>query len=1235
MNENREAAYYQLIQKLFECSSEEEPQILGAHLELLEPKLLQTIVTIVNQFDANENQNVANFLINLALRLGEWLGSHNQASTIRKQTADILLQWGIEEFYISQFLLAFQCWEKSLSIYKTIDDCKGEADALGNLGLAYHCLGEYERAIAFHEQHLAISREIKDRQGETNALGNLGNAYYSLGEYERAIAFHEHHLAISQEIKDRQGETNALGNLGNAYYSLGEYKRAIAFHEQHLAISRGIKDRRGEGASLGNLGNAYHCLGEYERAIAFHEQHLAISREIKDRQGEATSLGNLGNAYYSLGEYERAIAFHEQSLAIKREIKDRSGEASSLANLGNAYYSLGEYERAIAFHEQCLAISREIKYRQGEAVSLGSLGNAYRSLGEYERAIAFHEQHLAISREIKNRQGEAVSLGSLGNAYRSLGEYERAIAFHEQCLAISREIKYRHGEASSLGNLGNAYDCLGKYERAIAFHEQHLAISREIKDRHGEATSLGNLGNAYCSLGEYERAIAFHEQHLAISREIKNREGETSSLGNLGNAYHSLGQYKQALSFHKQCLAISREIKYRRGEADALGNLGNAYDSLKKYEQAIAFHEQSLAIKREIKDREGEAISLNNIGNTYHELQQPEKAIQNYRNSLKIATAKTMPDICFKAGRNLGNIGFTQGDWHLALEGYEPVMQAVEQLRKGSTTDKRRQEIIKDAISVYANAVQCYINLKQYDKAVETADRSRSRYLADLFYSSKNLYPEGEIPPEVAAYYRLQEQINRLRSNNESIPQLPTSHQPTPNSDAIIKKIEELEAEKQQAWQKIRNQDQVLAGQLQPDPLSFQQMQALIANAETAILNFYTTSEHTHIFILRQNQLPQLHTCEGQGMETFQDWLLNNWLKLYVEDQPVWQNQMGKLLAELANRLQISQLIDDYLQGIKELIIIPHLYLHQIPFAALPLNDVSIPESDTASVNPRGLQSVSKPAAKPAQTPIQQPEYLSNKFRLRIVPSCQILNFCHQRGNLKPATMGIVENTTDDLIFTGYECEILATMHQVDKSSRLQYQEATIGNYQKLLDRVEVLHSSHHASSQLDNSLESKLILFDGDINLGRIFTWRFSHLAEVFLSCCETNLTLTQITDDPLSIASGFLCAGARNVVSTLWAVDDLATALFSILYYQEKQSHTRSEAIRQAQFKLRNLTGSELSANYQKQLEDYFESQEWGENKAETIKNVRVGLNLLSRKELPFVSPYYWAGFVSQGLA
>lgn len=733
---------------------------------------------------------------------------------------------------------------------------------------------------------------------------------------------------------------------------------------------------------------------------------------------------------------------------------------------------------------------------------------------------------------------------------------------------------------------------MGQYEKAMDYYQKSLVTTRAMNDPRIQGNLLNALGNIYFSIKQYEQAFICHTQHLDIALEIKDLRHQVVSLHSLGNVCKALKRFEDAITILQQSWKIAKEIQDSQGKASALGSLGIVYSSLGQYEQSITFHQQHLNIARELKARQLEGVALNNIASAYQQLQKIEVAIEKYRDCLKIATPKTMPPLCFTAGRNLGNLGLTEGNWQLALEGYEPAIQAVEQLRKGSTTDQRRQEIMADAFSVYANAVQCYINLKQYDKAVETADRSRSRHLADLF-ASKDLYPQGEIPPEVEEYYRLQQQSNRFRfSDNDGTKAFATTRQAPPNSDLMLEKIKELEDEKQKAWLKIRSKDPVLAGQLQPDPLDFQRMQGLIPDAETAILNFYTTPEHTHIFILRKNQPPQLHTCEGQGIETLQNWILNNWLIPYKkENNTAWKHQMGEFLSELAKRLQLNQLISQHLTDIKELIIIPHLYLHQIPFAALPLNHIPIPNSNITSDTTRIPKLVSQPIVNSANpSPQKQPEYFSDQFRIRIVPSCQILNYCHQRGNLKPSTMGIVENATGDLVFTGYECETLATLHNVDPDSHLQYKQATISNYQQLLNQVQVLHSSHHASSQLDNSLESKLYLFDGDLNLGRIFTWRFSNLAEVFLSCCETNLTKTKITDDPLSIAAGFLCAGARNVVSTLWKVDDLATALFCILYYQEKQDKSRSEAIRKAQFKLRNLTGDELDANYKQQLEDYF---------------------------------------------
>ena len=178
---------------------------------------------------------------------------------------------------------------------------------------------------------------------------------------------------------------------------------------------------------------------------------------------------------------------------------------------------------------------------------------------------------------------------------------------------------------------------------------------------------------------------------------------------------------------------------------------------------------------------------------------------------------------------------------------------------------------------------------------------------------------------------------------------------------------------------------------------------------------------------------------------------------------------------------------------------------------------------------------------------------------------------------------------------------------------------------------------------------------------------WRLPHLQDVFLSCCETNLGMIELSDDPLTIATGFLCAGARNVVSTLWKVDDLATAIFSIIYYQlHKDGLDRPTALKQAQYQLKNLTGEQLKQKFYPQMHSYLQTQQKLADKKfkqtksqlkqltkgtseykqiETEKNewrkinYQLGKNkaLLEtylEQSLPFAHPYYWAGFISQGL-
>jgi CHAT domain-containing protein len=627
------------------------------------------------------------------------------------------------------------------------------------------------------------------------------------------------------------------------------------------------------------------------------------------------------------------------------------------------------------------------------------------------------------------------------------------------------------------------------------------------------------------------------------------------------------------------------------------------------------------------------AILQNNLGNAYRDQGSIALAIAHYRLALEIHTPEIYPAEAVRTARNIGNTAFKSEIWKEAIDGYSIAINAVEISRIWLKSEYRRQEILEESIDVYQNMVQSCINAGQIEKAFEYSERSRSKRLVDLM-ASNDLYQSGEIPPEVKEllqqYEELQQKIDRERV--EAL-LLVGRHRPKSDNNgsqtraafqAYNEAIASLEAEKQQIWEQLRRLDPVLAGEIQVSSPDFSAIQKLIDQPTTAILSFYTTSTDTYIFVVQQHKIT-LHTCVGQGLETLQNWISQNWLLPYVSDRQTWVSQINPVLKELAQRLELQKLISEHLEGIQELILVPHQLLHQIPFAALIIKDC---------------------------------KYLGDEFLIRYTQSCQILEFCQQRPTVETLDvtylqLGTVEDTENNLPCASFEGEKIASLYNIPKENRLiGSSEATCDNYRQLAKQIQVLHSCHHAESRLDNPLESKLRLGDGSITLGQLMSpsWRLPNLLDVFLSCCETNLGTPSLTDDILTLSTGFLCAGARSVISTLWAVNDLGTALFSIFYYQHrKQGKTRPQALKEAQIQLRQL-----------QKEDFTEiskQAEIGRKEARSKRNlhppdspaywecdrqykkyagVAIEIEKIKKmtEEFPFDHPRYWAAFTCQGL-
>ncbi len=937
--------------------------------------------------------------------------------------------------------------------------------------------------------------------------------------------------------------------------------------------------------------------------------------------------------------------------------------AEMQCNLGLVYvsriygYKHENIEKAISACHEALKIIKREDMPEMWATIKNNLARAYcdRIYGDkaenLEQAISLFKAALSIHTrqsfpkewaKLKHNLGEAFLKRVKGDKAENL---DKALHYLSSALSVYTKETFPTLWANSLNTLGAIFverihgDRAENLEMAISCFQAALQVRTCEALPYDWAQTIINLANAYRErirgnpVENLTIAIEAYKAALQVyTKEALPREWAITQ-NNLGIAYlkspyiyHKKYQ-ERAIAAFEAALEIYTQETFPMDWAMAQKNLGIVYsqriigNKAENLDRAIKYYEAAFQVFTRNSLPEYWAKNQSNLAIAYTHLGKLDKAIACCRLALEIFTATAFPLECLTTSKQLGEIATNAKLWLEAIEGYSLAIEAVETSRTWATSEFRRQEILEAAIDVYQEMVQACINAGEIEKAFEYAERSRSKRLVDLM-ASNDLYQSGEIPPAVKdllqQYEELQQQIDRERDrpkSNDNRSQTRAAFQ------AYNEAIASLETEKQQVWEQLRRLDPVLAGEIQVSAPNFSAIQKLIDQPNTAILSFYTTDNDTHIFILRQNQIT-LHTCIGQGLKTLQNWIFENWLLVYVGDRKTWGSQINHILSELAQRLQLPELISQKLEDIEELILVPHLVLHQIPFAALP---------------------------------IANNQYLGDKFLIRYTPSCQILEFCQQRDKIESSdrSYGIVENATDDLPCASFEGEQLAKLYEIPSVQRLRgSNQATKARYRQLAEQVQVLHCCHHAASRLDNPLESYLQLGDGNITLGQLMTpgWRLPNLWDIFLSCCETNLGTTSLTDDILTLSTGFLCAGARSVVSTLWKVDDLATAILSIFYYQHrKQGKSCSKALQQAQMNLRNLRKQDCKEIFpeiearEKQLiqsrKQYsrgsVEYREW-----EREYNMYARVNRLiqqtetSTEKFPFSHPRYWSAFICQGL-
>ena len=913
-----------------------------------------------------------------------------------------------------------------------------------------------------------------------------------------------------------------------------------------------------------------------------------------------------------------AIEKNVQALSLFEAAGDSYRQALTAQQTGFAHLQLNEARSAIGYFDQALSLGQKLGERRLEATAHNFLGGAYDILGDVRKALDHYGLALSLARKMGNQSIEASALNNIGKIYNDTADRQRALDYYQQALRIFRALSFRRTEGITLNNIGVAYNLLGEPDKALDYLQQALPLLQKVGDKNAESYTLSNIGNAYGRLGEHTKALNYYDQAQAIQKETGNRGQQAETLYLVGEAYLAQGQPDKALEYHERAVQILHAIGNIRRKAISLNKLGRVYNTLGQPEKALDQFSQALSISRNIEDLNNVAIALEGTARAEWNRGNLEQARKSIEESLSlIETVRTRSASPQLRAAYLASM-------KMAYEFY---------------VDLLMQQHAKDPSRAYDA------------EALQASERGRARSLTEMLNEAQVDIRQGVDAALIEKERNLTQLLNAKAQRQIQL----LAQKGSKDEIAIVKReISVLEDEYQQVLAAIRKNSPQYTALTQPQPLGLKEIQSLL-DPNTLLLEYSLGDERSYLWAvssdsLKSFELPkreltektarQVHTLltarsESKSRETpaqKQDRIRSADSQLSIAMQQLSTMLLGPIKSDL---------------GSKRLVVIADGALQYVPFAALPVVSSPLPVASGGTpgspkpltnkplTTDHGLLTTDKyrplvldheiitlPSA--SAFAVQRKNLADRKLAPKEVAVIADPVFSvaddrinsEVRGNTLKEASGdgatatrILEHIADDssgklrirrLRFTRQEADqILGVAPRRTNLRALDFKASRATATAPDLSQYRFVHFATHGYLDSERADLSAIVLSmvdergnpqDGFLRAHEIYNLNLP--AElVVLSACQTGLGKEIKGEGLVGLTRGFMYAGARRVVVSLWNVNDRATAELMQRFYRGmlKQNLTPSASLRNAQ--------AEMSRHPQWQ------------------------------------SPYYWAAFVLQG--
>jgi CHAT domain-containing protein len=678
---------------------------------------------------------------------------------------------------------------------------------------------------------------------------------------------------------------------------------------------------------------------------------------------------------------------------------------------------------------------------------------------------------------------------------------------------------------------------------------------------------------------------------------------------------------EKAIKHYNKALEVRTQLNFPESWAETLNNLASIYlyrirgDRAENIEKAIEYFNHSLKVYTSQNYPNKWAGIQNNLANAYinringDNTKNIELAIGCFHNALKITKLESMPNDFRRICRLLGDLYFDKGQWGKALKCYRDAIKAGDLLYWSGLSAESKKVEVKNNSHIYRNASMVACSLGFASEALLILEKGKTRLHTETL-RLKMKKPKGILNKDWMKY---EESAEKYRT----VLRFFYKEEFAQREKEVKKALEDLQSSIkiiQMYDPKFQNELDIL------DILS-------IPNKDTALLTFCITDKGSIGFIISEScgvqsvNIPSfkekdlvnlLFKPDGHGSITggwvgdYQNYLKTTGTSCNEDAFVSWKITIADILSYIGTNL-LYPLLEKLPLQIKRLILLPSgdLFL-------LPLHAISLPDK----------------------------QLLCQNYCVSYAPSIPLLIEMKSKAEtIKEKGLYAIINPQDDpaLVFSECEGKMVSKFFQ---SSLVNIGETgTIATILDNLPRWAYLHFSCHGSYNWNNPPQSRLYLVGGrtlsldDLQNGVVST---SSTRLVTLSACETGITdvLQGSADEFVGLPAGFIIAGIPCVVSSLWSVPDISTALLMERFYSNHivGGMDIPMALQDAQLWVRDLSS--------KQVMDYVEkcyrSSKWEGKSKEYIEQYRQYYLKIAKEspdKKPFQHPYYWAAFTVNG--